>query len=87
MPASQETMDRLRCVLRSTLKLEADAPLEPGMPLIGGEFDLDSLDVLLLITNVEREFSIQIRDGAIDRSAFKTLETLGEHIDRLRSAA
>jgi acyl carrier protein len=87
MAANPETMDRLARVVRTTLKLDNDVQLSRDMPLVGGEFDLDSLDVLLLITNVEREFSICIRDGAIDRSAFKTLATFGDHIERLRSTA
>jgi acyl carrier protein len=87
MTASSETLDRVRQILRSSLKLEPDAELAADMPLLGGEYDLDSLDVLLVITNIEKEFGLQIRDGTMDRSAFASLGTLAGFVDRLRSGA
>ena len=84
MAASAETMDRLKRVLRSTLKIGDDAALPESMPLIGGEYELDSLDVLLLITNVEKEFGIRLREKEMDRSAFATLSSLGDLVERLR---
>jgi acyl carrier protein len=87
MAASAETMDRLKRVLQSTLKIGEDAALTDGMPLLGGEYELDSLDVLLLITNVEKEFGIRLREKEVDRSAFATLSALGDLVERLRSGA
>jgi len=50
------TGDRIKRILRRDLKLPEDARIEDGMPLLGGQFDLDSLDILLLVTSVEKEF-------------------------------
>lgn len=87
MPASAETMERLKRVLRTTLKVGDDTPLEDSMALIGGEYDLDSLDVLLLVTNVEKEFGISLREGEIGRASFSTLAALGEVVERKRAGA
>ena len=84
MPATPDTLDRIRSVLRSSLKLDSGAQFEDQMPLIGGEYDLDSLDILLVITNIEKEFGVRIREGAMDRSAFATLRALADCVEQLR---
>jgi len=83
MPATVETVQRVKLVLRSSLKLDDDAELADDMPLIGGEYDLDSLDILLVITNVEKDFGVQIRDGTIDRTAFATIRSLADYVELL----
>ncbi len=84
MPATVETIQRIKAILRSSVKLDEEAVLADDMPLMGGEYDLDSLDVLLLITNIEKDFGVQIRDGTMDRSAFKSLRTLADFVETLR---
>ena len=84
MPATQDTLDRIKQVLRSSLKLDPGAAFDDQMPLIGGEYDLDSLDILLVITNIEKEFGVRIREGTMDRSAFATLRTLADFVEQLR---
>ena len=56
----RDTVERVKALLRCDLKLGQDAVLEDETPLMGGEYDLDSLDVLLLVTSVEKEFGIKI---------------------------
>lgn len=79
-------MERLVGIMRSTLKLDESEAIDQDMPLIGGRHDLDSLDVLLLITTIEREFGVRIREGEVDRSAFASLRSLAEFVERLRGA-
>ena len=79
--ASPETIERIKGILRRDLKLGAAATIEDSMPLIGGDMDLDSLDLLLLITSVEKEFGVKIANGTIGREAFKSVETLARFID------
>lgn len=83
MPATVETIQRVKSVLRSSLKLDDAAPMADDMPLIGGEYDLDSLDILLIITSIEKDFGIQIREGTMDRKAFATILTLAEYVELL----
>jgi acyl carrier protein len=81
MPASVETVQRVKTVLRSCLKLDADAVVADDMPLMGGEYDIDSLDILLIITTIEKEFGVQIREGTMDRKAFATIRTLADYVE------
>ena len=84
MPATVETIQRIKAILRSSVKLDEDTVLADDMPLMGGEYDLDSLDILLLITNIEKDFGVQIREGTMDRGAFKTLRSLADFVETLR---
>lgn len=85
MAASEETINRIKEILRTSLKYDADTPLDDDSPLIGGEFDLDSLDILLVVTTIEKEFGIRIRDDKMDRKAFTTIRTLADFVDSLGS--
>jgi acyl carrier protein len=80
------TIDRIRSILRRDLKLGEDATIEDDMALAGGDFDLDSLDLLLLLTSIEKEFGIKIVEGSIKREAFSTVASLGAFIDSARAA-
>lgn len=64
---------RIRTILRRDLKLGATAELPDSMPLMGGNMDLDSLDVLLLITNIEKEFGVKIASQEVGRQAFESV--------------
>ena len=83
--SSQSTMDRLRGIMRRDLKLGPTAQLPPDLALVGGEFDLDSLDMLMLATSIEREFGINITERSLTRDSFKTLESLTGFIDAARA--
>ncbi|MBL9030687.1 MAG: acyl carrier protein [Phycisphaerae bacterium] len=78
-------MESLKGILRRDLKLPADAAIADGMPLVGGDMDLDSLDMLLLVTSVEKEFGIKIANGAMGREAFQSVESLARFIEASRS--
>jgi acyl carrier protein len=77
------TTERIKRILRRDLKLPADATIDDAMPLVGGQFDLDSLDILLLVTSVEKEFGIKIASEKIGREAFASVATLAGFVDGL----
>lgn len=79
------TLERVKAVLRTSLKLDAGAELADEMPLVGGEYDLDSLDILLIVTNIEKEFGIKVREGTMDRKAFATVKTLAEFVAKVEA--
>lgn len=81
-----QTLQRLAAVIRRELKLGPDAALDQSTPLHGGQHDLDSLDVLLLLTSVEKEFGIKIPNQALRQNVFRTLGTLAEFIDEQRKS-
>ena len=81
MQPTSETSERIKALLRRDLKLGADAEVHDDTPLIGGDFDLDSLDVLLLVTSVEKEFGIKIPNEAVSQEAFGNVTTLARFVE------
>jgi len=86
MAASEETLARVKAILRTSLNHTDAGDLPDDMPLTGGEFDLDSLDILLLITNIEKGFDIRVRDEKVDRSAFASIRSLADLVESLRAS-
>lgn len=83
----ETTVQTIRRILRRDLKLGEAVELPEDMPLVGGELDLDSLDVLLMLTSLEKEFGFKITSETIDRSAFATMRTLALYVDHRRQDA
>jgi 3-hydroxyacyl-[acyl-carrier-protein] dehydratase len=84
MPANtlhQRTLDRLKEILRRDLKLGPDLPIPDDMPLIGSQMDLDSLDMLLLVTHIEKEFGVKIPSQAMGNAAFQSVQTLATYVE------
>jgi acyl carrier protein len=77
--------NRLAELLRRDLKLGADMELTLDTALFGGELDLDSLDALLLVQSIEREFGIRVPTEAIGPAVFATLGTLAEFVLQRRA--
>jgi 3-hydroxyacyl-[acyl-carrier-protein] dehydratase len=75
-----ELLERLKLILRRDLKLGADASIADDMQFFGGDIDLDSLDMLLLVTSVEREFGVKIPNEAVGRTVFQSVSSLANYI-------
>ncbi len=82
-PSSQmpDILPRVKSIMRRDLKLGADFPIADDMPFFGGEADIDSLDVLLLLGSVEKEFGIKIPNEAVGRQVFASVASLVGYID------
>ncbi|MBX3359047.1 MAG: acyl carrier protein [Phycisphaeraceae bacterium] len=80
---STETLSRVKGVIRRCLKVDEQTLFEDTMPLVGGEYDLDSLDILLIVTELEKEFGVKITDGSMSKAAFTNVTTLGLLIEGL----
>lgn len=81
MAASPETLDRVKSILRTSLNLGPDEELADDMPLVGGEYDLDSLDILLFVTSVEKDLGVKIREASMDRTAFRSIRAFAEYVE------
>ncbi len=75
-------LDRIKTILRRDLKLGTDVPIDDAMPFFGSDIDLDSLDMLLLVTSVEKEFGLKIPGDAVGREIFESVGSLGRYIQR-----
>lgn len=62
------------------MKLGPDAPIPPDMAFSGGDIDLDSLDILLLVTSVEKEFGVKIPSSEVGKEVFTNVATLVDYI-------
>ena len=82
MPVAVEPalLEQIKTLLRRDLKLGVDTPLRDDEPLIGGDFDLDSLDILLLVSSIEKQFGIKIPSEAVGKWVFKDLGTLAKYV-------
>jgi 3-hydroxyacyl-[acyl-carrier-protein] dehydratase len=81
-----DILNQVQAILRRDIKLAAADPLPPQMPLFGGEIDLDSLDMLLLITSIERQFKVRISDRAMGEEAFQSVGSLARFVQERRDA-
>jgi 3-hydroxyacyl-[acyl-carrier-protein] dehydratase len=79
-PSPADVLARVQLILRRDLKLAPDAPIPPDMPFNGAEMDLDSLDILLLVTSIEKEFGVKIPSSEVGREIFTNVATLTNYI-------
>ncbi len=75
-----QLLHRLKTILRRDLKLGSDAAIADDMSFFGSDIDLDSLDMLLLVTSVEREFGVKIPNEAVGRTVFESVASLAQFI-------
>lgn len=73
-------LEQIKTILRRDLKLGSGATIADDMPLIGGEMDLDSLDVLLVVSSIEKHFGIKIPSEIVGREVFQNVGTLAEYV-------
>src|SRR6476659_6422669 len=85
--SSSDIVQRVQTMLRRDLKLGADAPIPPDMPFFGGDIDLDSLDILLLVTSVEKEFGVKIPGNAVGKEVFHSVNSLVKYVEQHIGAA
>ena len=76
-----DTICRTKNVIRASLKLAAEVEISDDMALAGGEYDLDSLDILLIVTGIEKEFGIKINDASMNKSAFASVQSLAAFVE------
>ncbi|HXE55217.1 MAG TPA: phosphopantetheine-binding protein [Tepidisphaeraceae bacterium] len=76
-----ETLDQIKLLLRRDLKLGPDIQIPDDMPFVGTEADFDSLDILLLLASIEKQFGIKIPSEAVGKQVFENVSTLASYIE------
>jgi 3-hydroxyacyl-[acyl-carrier-protein] dehydratase len=74
--ADPQLVERVKAIVRRDLKLGPAAAIADDMPFFGGDIDMDSLDILLLVTSIEKEFGIKVPNAAVGREVFESVATL-----------
>ncbi|MGE2714590.1 acyl carrier protein [Mycolicibacterium litorale] len=83
MPLSQDTLDRVKVVIVKTLGIQdRAATLEASTELFGSLPELDSMAVVTLAVNLEREFDFEIDDEDFTGEVFETIGTLAEFVEQ-----
>ena len=80
MPTVKE---QLKPLIISGLRIKDRSPedIADDQPLLGGELEIDSIDILQLILEIERHFNIQLVDGEFDQAAWANIDTLAATIE------
>ena len=88
MNFSQDTLDRVKVVIVKTLKIQDRAyRLEASTELFGSMPELDSMAVVALAVDLEREFDFEIDDEDFTGEVFETIGTLAEFVEQKKRLA
>jgi 3-hydroxyacyl-[acyl-carrier-protein] dehydratase len=78
--ASADISARIRTIIRRDLKLGPDIAVTDDMPFFGTDADVDSLDILLLLSSIEKEFGVKVPSEKVGREIFENVGTLTRFI-------
>ena len=88
---TRETIEAtLKELLIRALRIEDMTPdqLSADQPLLDGEIEIDSIDILQLILEIEKSFGIKLVTGEFARGEWETIGTLAAAVEaRLQSQA
>lgn len=79
-----ETFARVEKLMRRDLKLGGDIEINEQTPFFGSNADIDSLDILLLLGSIEKEFGLRIPSEAVGREVFQNVGTLVRYVEQHR---
>jgi acyl carrier protein len=83
MNFSQDTLDRVKVVIVKTLAIQDRAyRLDESTELFGSMPELDSMSVVALAVNLEREFDFEIDDEDFRGEVFDTIGTLADFVEQ-----
>ena len=82
----KELLRELKTKIVEELQLKEVTPdrLADDTPFFDGGLALDSVDLLVLVAMVDRDYGVQIFSRELGEKVFVTLSTLAEHIAKTR---
>ncbi|MCH7808284.1 MAG: acyl carrier protein [Planctomycetes bacterium] len=83
-PVQSTTSETIIAIIRRDLMLGADVEVLTDTPLFGGDLDLDSLDALLLMQSLEKEFGFKLPSEAFGPDVFETVAALARFVEQRR---
>lgn len=74
----------LKDLIVRSLRIDDLTPdqIADDQPLLEGALAIDSIDVLQLVLEIERTFSVQLVTGKLDREVWTSVSTLAAGIDQ-----
>jgi acyl carrier protein len=75
--------EELKSIIITGLRLTEMKPsdLADDQKLLGGDLDIDSIDILQLVLEIERHFGIKLVEGEFDENAWQSIETLAQTVE------
>ncbi|MGD0800199.1 MAG: phosphopantetheine-binding protein [Terracidiphilus sp.] len=75
--------EQLKTIIIRSLRIRDLTPeeLRDDQPLLGGDLEIDSIDILQLILEIERHFGIKLVEGEFDENAWGSIDQLAATIE------
>jgi acyl carrier protein len=79
----ENTLKQLKEIIITGLRIKDKTAedLSDNQRLLGGDLEIDSIDILQLILEIERRFKIKLVDGEFDESAWQSVTTLAAAVE------
>jgi acyl carrier protein len=84
VPLMDDVKEQLKVLILSSLRITDVSPAElsDDRVLMGGDLEIDSIDVLQLILEIERHFGIKlVKGGKFEKAEWATVGTLADAIE------
>ena len=77
------TKEQLKSVIVKSLRLTDQnvTELRDDQPLMGGDLEIDSIDIMQLILEIERHFGIKLISGKFDPTVWKDVDSLAAVVE------
>src|SRR5580658_761632 len=81
--------EQLKPIILKSLRITDLTPddLRDDQPLLGGELEIDSIDILQLVLEIERHFGIKLVQANFDKTHFDSVDALAAIIESRMAAA
>ncbi|HEV3510397.1 MAG TPA: phosphopantetheine-binding protein [Candidatus Sulfotelmatobacter sp.] len=75
--------EQLKPIILSSLRITdlTPADLRDDQPLLSGDLEIDSIDILQLIVEIERHFGIKLVQGNFNQKWLESIDALAEIIE------
>lgn len=79
----ESTKEQLKSVIVKSLRLTDQnvTELRDDQPLMGGDLEIDSIDIMQLILEIERHFGIKLISGKFDPVVWKDVDSLAAAVE------
>lgn len=79
----ESTKEQLKSVIVKSLRLTDQnvTELRDDQPLMGGDLEIDSIDIMQLILEIERHFGIKLISGKFDPAVWKDVDSLAAAVE------
>lgn len=83
-----ELIDTLRSRIIEVLELQEIAPqdIDPDEQLVGGRFEIDSIDVMELVILLEKDYEVFIDSKEVGAEVLQSVRAMAEFVEAKKAA-